>query len=413
MDHKGKSIVGKILPVGVLLVASLLFTPLNCLGQNYSYQLLPAPDIWYNSVDGIRIGTRVLGQVSGTFGDGPHRLNAGLWLGSKIPTHPVSYYLSYTEPITSISGFQSEANITLHSSYRVGFQDHGLTFNKRWQTGFDEQNYKELSLGLRAEHRFAKEYLLYDQLWQDKWLFMASLSFQMTDESNLGRYLFLYSADTNLGGSSPEFFRTEISFQQEIAVSESFRIKGKLYSGFASRRTAPEYLFLHSLKSARGWMDNGLTRARGTIPPSWMESGNIQVSGGANLRGYLYQDVQSLNDSVAPLFTSLSSANIEVDYPNPVDHALNNISVIGEFINLHSYLFVDAGTSLGLTRFEESRSLFDAGPGFLFSINIPDYLGKTRGLMIRYDMPLWLSDPGNEKSFKFRNVIGIGGVISL
>ncbi len=49
----------------------------------------------------------------------------------------------------------------------------------------------------------------------------------------------------------------------------------------------------------------------------------------------------------------------------------------------------------------------------MLSINIPDYLGKNRGLMLRYDLPLWLSHPGNEANFKFRNVIGLGAVINL
>jgi hypothetical protein len=160
-------------------------------------------------------------------------------------------------------------------------------------------------------------------------------------------------------------------------------------------------------------MNSGLTRARGTIPPAWMRSGNIQVAGGANLRGYTYQDIQRLNNFVDPLFTSLSSVNLELDYPNPLDKAFSKIPVFGGFIRLRSYLFFDAGTSLGLTSFEDERVLADAGPGFLFSINIPDYLGKPRGIMIRYDLPLWISHAGTENSFKFRNVIGIGTVISL
>ncbi|MDZ7680297.1 MAG: hypothetical protein U5J63_00970 [Fodinibius sp.] len=84
-----------------------------------------------------------------------------------------------------------------------------------------------------------------------------------------------------------------------------------------------------------------------------------------------------------------------------------------DLVDLRSYLFFDSGTSLGLTSVEEKRTLADAGLGFLFSIDVPDYLGKSRGIAIRYDIPLWLSHPGSEKSFRFRNVIGIGAIISL
>jgi hypothetical protein len=167
------------------------------------------------------------------------------------------------------------------------------------------------------------------------------------------------------------------------------------------------------MKSARAWMDRGLTRARGTIPPNWMEAGNIQVTGGPNLRGYLYQDIQSLNNGGNPLYTSMSSLNLELDYPNPLNKLVNDIPVMGGLINLRSYLFYDVGTSMGITEIEEGKTLSDAGLGFLFSIDIPDYLGKSRGIAIRYDLPLWLSHPGMENSFKFRNVIGIGAIISL
>jgi hypothetical protein len=301
----------------------------------------------------------------------------------------------------------------LETSYRTGFQEHGISFNKRWQAGFDEQNYKELSIGFRAEHRFDSEYLFYPQLWQDQWFYIASTNLDITDEGSLGRYLFSFSADGNIAGTASMFFRSEITFQQQIEFSNHFLLSSRLYSGFATDETAQEYLFTHSLKPARSWMDKGLTRARGTIPPNWMAFGNIQVTGGPGLRGYNKQTIQILNSGIAPLYTSISSINLELDYPNPLDNAIQDIPILGGFINLRSYLFFDSGTSLGLTSFEEDRVLSDAGLGFLFSINIPDYLGKTRGLAIRYDLPLWLSNPRVEKSFKFRNVIGIGAIISL
>ncbi|HEX6981817.1 MAG TPA: hypothetical protein VF181_03565 [Balneolaceae bacterium] len=406
----------KILPksLAALIFCCIVgaFLPSKSTAQS-GYVLEPIPDVWYNSVDGIRVGVRVLGYVPGTFGGGPHRLDAGIWLGTKIPEHPVSYYLSFTEPIPSISAFGSEANINLTSLYRTGFQQHGITFNKRWQTGFEERNYKELSIGFRAEHRFDEDYLLYPQLWQDDWLFLIGVDLDITHENKLGRYYLSFRTDLNLGGQYQEFIRSAVSVQQEWAFSETFSLTGRLFAGAASNQAAPEYLFMRSLETARFWMNSGLTRARGTIPPAWIEAGFIQVTGGPNLRGYLNRDIELLNNSVTPLFTSFTAFNLQLGYPNPLDAAFNNISVVGEFINLHSYLFLDTGTSLGFTASEVDELLADAGAGFRFSINIPDKLGKPRGLVIRYDIPFWVSHPGNEEPFKFRSVIGIGAVISL
>ena len=381
--------------------------------QSNSYELLPAPDVWYNSVDGVRLGVRLRGQQAGTFGEGPHRLNAGIWLGTKFPENPVSYYFSFTEPIPAISEFGSEGNISVESSYRTGFQFHGLSFNKRWQVGFNERNFKELSLGYRAEHRFDDDYLLYPQLWQDQWLHLISLHFLMTDTNAPGRYWLSLTADANVGGKQDEFGRGELSFLQKISLSERFTLSSRLYSALATNETSPEYLFSRSLSSPRNWMDNGFTRARGTIPPAWVESGVIQVTGGPNLRGYLKRDIDILNNGGAPLFSSMTSLNLELEYPNPIDRAINGIPVLGELTELSSYLFYDGGTSIGITQYEESRVLSDAGLGFLFSINVPDYLGKRRGIMLRYDIPLWLSHPGKQNAFEFRSVIGIGAVFNL
>ena len=415
MDNRITKITINTLCTIAAITFLIVVSPLRGIGQDdtKSYELLPAPDVWYSSVDGVRVGGRLLGQVPGTFGDGPHRLNLGVWVGTKFPANPVSYYLQYTEPIPGISDFGSEGNISLETSYRTGFQQHGISFNKRWQTGFDEQNYKELSVGFRAEHRFDDDYLLYRQLWQNQWLYLAIASVDITNQNSLGRYYLSFSSAANVAGTQQNFIRGDVAFQQEVKLTDAFKIHSRIYTGMATGQTAPEYLFSHSLKSARLWMDKGLTRARGTIPPNWIGIGNIQITGGAGLRGYTKQDIRALNRGQLPLYTSLSAVNLEVDYPNPIDQAVSNIPVLGGFIDLRSYLFFDGGTSLGITDFEENRTLADAGLGFLFSINIPDYLGKSRGLAIRYDLPFWLSHPGAEKSFAFRNVIGIGAIISL
>lgn len=406
-------VTGSILTAFIFLVIAGSQKAVAQSDQNQGYQLLPAPDVWFNSVDGVRVGVRLRGETPGTFGDGPHRVNAGIWLGTKFPDHPVSYYFSLTEPIPRFSDFGSEANINAETSYRTGFQSHGLTFNKRWQAGFDELNYTELSIGMRAEQRFDHHYLLYPQLWQDQWLYPVKVSLLRTSANRPGRYVLSWTSHAGFMGDHPGFFRTEVALHQRIPLSEFFTFFGRLYTGLATDETAPEYLFSHSMRSARRWIDRGLTRARGTIPPAWMESGNIQVAGGANLRGYLYQNIQMLNRDTAPLYTSLSAVNMELDYPNPLGRAFRDIPIVGEFIDFRSYLFFDSGTSGGLTSIEESRILADGGAGFLFSINIPDYLGKSRGLMIRYDLPLWVSHPGSENHFKFRHVIGIGSIISL
>ena len=82
-------------------------------------------------------------------------------------------------------------------------------------------------------------------------------------------------------------------------------------------------------------------------------------------------------------------------------------------LQLRSYLFSDTGQSLGLSSNEDTELISDAGLGFMFSLNIPDHLGNPRGIMLRYDIPLWLSHPGEEQHIMYRNVIGIGAIFEF
>lgn len=382
-------------------------------GAPDDYEFTPAPDVWFNSVDGIRVGVRLRGERPGSFQSGPHRLDAGLWLSTFFPDYPVSYYVSFTEPIPSISGFNSEGNIRLQSAIRTGYHNHSISFNKRWQPGFEEKNYRELSVSLRAEKRFEDEYLHYPFIWQNEWLYVAGADFTLNNNNGLGRYRLNSSTSVNVAGSAKSFINTQLELQQWILLGKNFAFRGRLFAGVSSNKTAPEYLFSHSFNPYNEWDELGATRAKGTIPSPWVRQGIIHVEGGANLRGYTNHDIELLNNGVAPLYTSMGALNAELQYPNPINQWLKGIPFAG-LLDFRTFLFFDTGTSLDISEMEDDRLLSDAGPGFMLTLNIPDYLGKSRGFAIRYEIPLWLSHPEEgEPELKFRSLIGIGAVISL
>ena len=405
--------IGKKWLLILLIVCGLNPSLLSAQQDSRGYEFLPAPDIWYNDVDGIRVGVRVKGQTSGSFDDGPHRLDFGVWLGTWIPDYPVSYYFSLTEPIPSLSAFGSEANVQLISSFRTGYQQHGVAFNKRWQTGFNEQNYKRISFSFQAEERFEQEYLQYPQLWDTGWLYLISSGFTLQQDNKPGLFRVETDWHANVAGPFPSFVSGNVEMQQLWELNDYFALRLRGYGAVASADAASQYLYSRSFKPAIGWMEKGLTRAKGTIPQPWMTEGIFQVSGGANLRGYISQETEVLNRGFTPQLSSIGALNVELDYPNPLDKAIQKIPVLGSILRLRSYLFFDSGTSLGLTGLEEDRTLSDGGLGFMLSLNIPDYLGHQRGIMLRYDIPLWLSHPEDNNHFKYRNVIGIGAIISL
>jgi hypothetical protein len=148
------------------------------------------------------------------------------------------------------------------------------------------------------------------------------------------------------------------------------------------------------------------------------------VAGGPNLRGYTHQDIEAFQAACANctideldaqgfgLFSSVAAFNAEFDYPNPVKALFNQLPYIADFITLRSYLFLDTGSTFDDVD-NTNSILADAGAGFALSLNIPDYLGKPRGFVIRYDIPFWLSDPASGDSFEYRSLFGFGAIISF
>lgn len=403
------------LTLSLLLLLPFIFSR-NVHAQSTGYEFLPAPDAWYNDVDGIRVGLRVKGQVPGTFNDGPHRLDAGIWLGTWFPDNPVSYYISFTEPIPAWSDFGSEASVQFRSSIRTGYHNHGVAFNKRWQQGFDERRYRELRFYQSYEKRFEDEYTSFPFLWSEQDKFLSTLTLRLQDDNPLGWFqvetngLFQYLNDT--------YSVFTLTALQNIPLHEYWGFRIRSFTGLASDQADPEYLFPVSSKPAIHWLNNGITRAKGTIPQPWMNSGHLQVAGGANLRGYTEREINTFANlgedvGIAPLSTSITAINTEFDYWNPVETLFQKIPYVSEFLTFNSYLFFDAGRELGSDTNSSDEWLADAGTGVSLSLNIPDNLGKPRGFIIRFDMPFWLSDPGTEDAFKFRYLFGIGGVVSL
>lgn len=400
--------------LSLLLVLPFLFCG-NTNAQNSGYELLPAPDAWYNDVDGIRVGLRLKGQVPGTFNDGPHRLDAGIWLGTWFPENPVSYYIAFTEPIQSWSDFGSEASVQLRSSIRTGYHNHGIAFNKRWQQGFDERKYRELQIYQSYQKRFDEEYTAFPVLWSDDDKFLTNLIFRLQDDNPLGWFQIQSSLSYQYLNDTYSVFT--LTALQNFPINENWGFRLRSFTGIASDQADPEYLFPASSKPPIDWLENGVTRAKGTIPQPWINSGNLQVAGGANLRGYTDTDFTAFSDSenpnITPLSTSITSINIEFDYWNPVDKLFQKIPYASDFLTFNSYIFYDMGTNLNSEKNISDDWISDAGTGFSLSLNIPDNLGKQRGFVLRFDMPLWLSEPGVEDAFKFRYLFGIGGVISL
>ena len=410
MDHRN-----------LIFAVCLLFVPALLQAQSSAdrYELSFAPDVWYNSVDGVRLGIRMAGNMEGEFRSGPHRIEAGIWLGTALPEDPVSYFISYTEPIPAITSYANEGSIQLISTVRTGYSYHQVSMNKRWQPGFNELNFKELSLGFSQEKMIDYSYRPYQQLWQDNWKSILNLDFWLSEKWEKHKFDLQLTVLQNINEASDYFTVGTVEVTEQYYLNDLFKLRLRGFGGYVTENGAPEYLFGYSFGLPMDWLNNGISRAKGTLNETWLSDGLISIASGPNLRGYTRHDFEILSNGGIPQYKSIAAFNTEFEFPNYLNRKLDE-TIIGDFLELRSYIFGDVGRTfdkeetLNVPGVENSTWIADAGIGIQFSINIPDYLGKDRGVAIRYEVPFWLSEPmGAEKHFKFRNLIGIGAVISF
>jgi hypothetical protein len=287
----------------------------------------------------------------------------GVWLGTRLPAMPVSYYLSLKEPIPAIATLGQEAFVEGVSSVRTGHQQHGLEFYKRWKSQRKRHRTTSFTFNLYASRLFDKAYLQYPQNWQAEWVTASTTGLTLRKRGGRKSWKLSTRAMINFPLQTDWFARFKSTFVHEYRIGNLFRLNKRIFLGIATSQTPPEYQWIPSMASPIEWNERGLFRARGTIPSEWMRSGRIQPVGGPHLRGYTNQYIQQLNRGMAPLIQSIGAINLEFEFPNPFNRALKRVPAIHRFTRISSYLFWDGGTSLGLAESELDRFLSNAGVG--------------------------------------------------
>jgi hypothetical protein len=393
----------------ILLVLFVFVSVSDAMAQG-KYSLSFAPDLWYNSIDGARMGVRLRGQMPGTFGDGPHRLDAGLWLGSKLPNDPISYYVSLTEPIPAYSDFGSEASLEGFSSIRDGYHSHGFAVSKRWQKGFNEKEFTAIKLVSNYTQRYDTRYALLPDLWQTRPIIAIETGFNTRSESQLWgttAQALNVTVGSYIHSNTESFLQLEAEHLSMKYLGSGFTFRHRVFVGLSGPQTPIERRYRMSSGKAIDELSSGITRSRGILPQSGIDQGWIHTADGPNLRGYGRVEMDQLLNGTPVTTRNAGAINLEFDYPNPVSWMLSRIPVLGGVLNSRMYIFSDHGV-------DNTSVKSNAGAGFSVGLNIPDYLGRNRSLSIRYDVPAWLSKPhSNDINWKYRSVLGIWSVINL
>jgi hypothetical protein len=392
------------------LISLFIVLPVTGFSQS-GYDFSIKPDLWYNDVDGIRIGSFFEGRAAGTGHEGPHRLDGGFWIGTWIPSLPVSYRLTYTEPLTNYLENPNELNIQIHSSVREGYQSHGISFNKRWQNLQDFRNFWETGIIYSLEKRFDDEYVIHPSLWSDQWNGFIKPYLEHQYLTGIG--IFNLRLNSRINTFDPFFYTTSLDVSQQIRLGRSWELRIRGYGEIIDKNSAEEYRMTLSSGGQINSLDSRMSRSKGTVPVSWVNRGIIHFSGGPNLRGYQKIDTDFILNGEPRVYNSIGAINLEFDFPNPVQTSIRNIDQLSEFLSFRSYIFSDVAIASGHDQSDFDGSFANLGAGIALSLNIPDFFGRPRGFVIRYESPFYLSEPSGEDRFKWRHLLGFGATITF
>lgn len=412
MDHTSRYCLNRyfLTPGTLILVILPLLTLFARPASGQGYEVGVRPDLWYNDVDGIQVGSIFAGRVAGTHEEGPHRLDAGFWISTWFPSLPVSYSLQFTEPVSAWSDYGSEFSIQLATAVREGYHAHGVTASKRWQDPFEYLNYWEAGAGYQFEKRFDDEYAVFPELWSDSWKGLIQPWLSRQQRGRLGMFNFTLSAMMNTLESP--FQAASISVSQQVVLSGQWQLRLRAFGAVNSRDALPEYQQQLATGAEINTLGSRISRAKGSVPTPWVRSGHVHFSGGPNLRGFRESDVEAIMEGSPRFFNRVAAYNVEFDLPNPLQTVIRR-SQLQEFLSFRSYLFTDGAVAEGEAEIPGDSFYADAGAGLTLSLNIPDYQGRPRGFVIRYEVPFWLSDPINGDSLSFRHLLGFGATITF
>jgi len=385
------------------------------------YEIRTRPDIWYNSYDGIKAGL----HIEGDYMDYRDRFNLDIWLNTGIaqgslPEHVVTNQFNQVSVafdfLTPLKKFSRNSFLLLDARYLDGLIAYSATLEQ-------EALSKKLKFfaGFKSMYRDDPsdlEYLLYPGEWH-------SSLFNNTVRTGV-EYFYrrnTYNGKIRLGlrssavGSDYDFADINLTHTSAKTLGR-FDIRTRMLVQYATGRNIPleSSLYLAGANPEE-MMENKYVRSAGFVPDDWRGYGtdvnHFHHGGGLNLRGYAGYIATEADhrDSVRYIYRGESGAaiNAEID----IDRLFRfNPGITRNWLHIDLYLFADAGLINYSSpdedlRFSDVRG--DAGIGTAVTIKKFGPLETVKPLVIRFDMPLYLSNAPavSPDNFKFRFVVGV------
>ncbi len=403
------------------------------------YRLLLRPDLWWNPVDGVKIGAHFEGDYLSTL----HRISGNVWWNSHLFQGddylsrnsegwydrylPVNFTFNYASPISlRAPKHEMELDLRILDGLFYGQAGHHWKVNDRTSIRtYFQSMWRPLVYDL--------DYLIYPLEWSsnDRRLnntlnLVASKWFKhkkgvTTATLNLRAPLFAGNESDAFNYSYLQFTGTNTTWWKR------FEIRSRLFGRFGMGTYIPsESALWLAGANPEELMDNKYTRSIGFIPEDWRgisryETNHFQMGGGMNLRGYAGYFVAYERDGellVGYKGRSGAAVNLEIDFDNYIPL---RPSFTRNWLHVDVYGFADAGI-IELSRISTVNEYHnatptqmwsdlraDAGLGFAFTIKKWGPFEKAKPLTIRVDLPLFINRPpyANPQYTNLRYVVGI------
>jgi len=428
------------LPFSPLSLKMKIDGGLNRYTDRHHYRMYWRPDVWWNAVDGIKLGAHVEGNYMNIM----HKLDANVWWNTHFFQEdaylsyqsesyyqrylPVNFTLNYTTPVSyNHPDHEEQLNVRLLDGLVYGRIGHNWRPNENIFAQFYFQT-------LWRPLLYDLDYLLYPNEWSsDKKrpnnTFNIALSRNYQTLHNKGFATVTLRAPF-LGGNEPDAFN--YSYAQLEAVNtmqlHKFEIRSRIFgrAGMGTRVPYESALWLAGANPEE-MMENKYTRSAGFIPDDWSdisryETNHFQMGGGLNLRGYAgYFISDERNGEVLIGYKGRSGAamNIEVDYDGYIKL---QPKFTRNWLHIDAYAFADGGV-IELSRINSVNDYYnatpttmvsdfrlDAGLGFAATIKKWGIFDQAKPLTLRFDMPFFINRPpfADPQYLGFRYVVGIG-----
>lgn len=341
--------------------------------ENYTsaYTVAHNPTLWYNAVDGAKIGYEFRGSYLGE-----NRIFHGETAFGAL-NQSVNYSFRYEDPLVSFGPTLSYYLGSREWEGR-GRQEIGVHFAPESD---EAPNAAYADLALERYYLFDRNYL-----FDDGWSPGAAGSLDLTLIQNIRRQYFNLSLQGSLSSSVPgsdyDFSRVAAGMRLTISGIGFGETAFQFKAGSASGNLPLQRRFYLSSADPLDTWQSPLYRSRGTLPDQWKRDGHLFKPGGAGLAGYLQEGITGNRLLALTVSNDIPPLRLPVRIPY-VSRQIGRIR--SEIYLAGGYVWDDS------SKFDLNKMLWESG--LVLSYNIPGLnliLSESR---LSLHLPLWLSDP--------------------